>query len=155
MEWHREMAPACSPARSCRNRCHLWWGGFCLAKGPAALLPWTASRCCPWKNRVASTTCPYARISSSESLAYGGTAGVPLGSVPEAHCTTAWTEMLDKEDVDAVSIVTSDVAHCEIAVAALRRGLHVLCEKPMGPTVADCDSMCAAARRSWTRWSAS
>jgi hypothetical protein len=30
-------------------------------------------------------------------LAYGGTAGVPLGSVPEAHCTTAWTEMLDKE----------------------------------------------------------
>jgi hypothetical protein len=29
--------------------------------------------------------------------AYGGTAAVPLGSVAQAHCTTAWTEMLDDE----------------------------------------------------------
>jgi hypothetical protein len=34
MEWHGETVPVCSPARSCRSRCHLWWGGFCQAKGP-------------------------------------------------------------------------------------------------------------------------
>ncbi|MGH3665732.1 MAG: Gfo/Idh/MocA family protein [Egibacteraceae bacterium] len=56
--------------------------------------------------------------------------------------------MLDGEPLDAVTIVTPEHAHHAPTVAAARRGVHVLCEKPMAPTVADCEEMIAAAQAS-------
>jgi predicted dehydrogenase len=61
---------------------------------------------------------------------------------------TDYRELLEKESLDAVSVVTSDAAHCEISVAALRKGLHVLCEKPIATTSADAERMLKAARAS-------
>ncbi len=59
-----------------------------------------------------------------------------------------WNEMLDQGGFDAVSICTPPFLHCEMAVASLRRGLHVLVEKPMAVSLAECDQMIAAAEES-------
>ncbi len=40
-------------------------------------------------------------------------------------------EMLDDKDVDAVVVCTPDHVHAPIAVAAMRKGKHVFCQKPM------------------------
>ena len=50
---------------------------------------------------------------------------------------TSWTEMLDRESLDAVIIATPHDQHAEQAVAAMNRGLHVLLEKPMAVAVDD------------------
>jgi predicted dehydrogenase len=42
-----------------------------------------------------------------------------------------YRKLLSNEKLDAVSICTPAAFHCEHAVAALKRGLHVLCEKPL------------------------
>ncbi|WP_185819962.1 Gfo/Idh/MocA family protein, partial [Salibacterium salarium] len=49
--------------------------------------------------------------------------------------------------VDAVTISTPNKFHSEIAVAALDAGVHVLCEKPMAMSTAECEAMIEAANR--------
>lgn len=56
-------------------------------------------------------------------------------------------EMLAREKLDGVSVVTVDVAHAPVSLAAIRRGLHVLCEKPLADTLANARKMESAARR--------
>ncbi len=51
-------------------------------------------------------------------------------------------------DVDAVVISTPNHLHRNHAVEALEAGKHVLLQKPMAPTVAECDEILAARRRS-------
>ncbi len=53
-------------------------------------------------------------------------------------------EMLD--GVDAVVLALPHHLHATIGIAALRAGKHVLMEKPLANTVADCDALIAAAR---------
>ena len=55
-------------------------------------------------------------------------------------------ELLADPQVDAVYVATPVHLHAEQAVAAAEAGKHVLCEKPMGLDVAECDRMIAAAR---------
>jgi predicted dehydrogenase len=52
--------------------------------------------------------------------------------------------LLARHDVDAVILTTPDQLHCEQALAAAVAGKHVLVEKPMAPSVAQCDAMIAA-----------
>jgi len=54
---------------------------------------------------------------------------------------TDYEEMLDKENLDLISICTLADSHCEITVAAAQRGVHVLCEKPMALDLAEADRM--------------
>ncbi|MEA4998184.1 MAG: Gfo/Idh/MocA family oxidoreductase [Candidatus Limiplasma sp.] len=49
--------------------------------------------------------------------------------------------------VDVVSICTPPGLHREMAVAALESGCHVLLEKPMAPSLAECDEIIAAAEK--------
>lgn len=56
-------------------------------------------------------------------------------------------ELCADRDVDAVVIATPPEHHAEHTVAAAEAGKHVLVEKPMAPTIADCDRMIAAAER--------
>lgn len=51
-------------------------------------------------------------------------------------------------DIDAVSACSSNASHADIAIAALKAGKHVLCEKPMSITAADCEAMIQAAKNS-------
>ncbi len=59
--------------------------------------------------------------------------------------TTDYEELLARDDVDAVSVVTPDYLHRELVVAAAEAGKHVLMEKPMATTVEDCEAMIDAA----------
>src|SRR2546423_4466005 len=47
------------------------------------------------------------------------------------HVEDDWRGIINRDDVDLISIVTPVVTHCEMTLAALDRGKHVLCEKPM------------------------
>lgn len=46
----------------------------------------------------------------------------------------SYEEMFDRAGLDAVAIVTPDFAHADIAIAAAKRGLHLLIEKPLATT---------------------
>lgn len=60
----------------------------------------------------------------------------------------SYEDLIHDGAIDAVSILTPNVTHAEIAVAALRAGKHVLCEKPMAVTPGDCEKMVLEARAS-------
>lgn len=52
------------------------------------------------------------------------------------------------EAVDAVVIATPPSSHAPIAIECLRRGVHVLCEKPLAPSLEEGRAIAAAARES-------
>lgn len=56
-------------------------------------------------------------------------------------------EMFKKADLDAVSIATPNKFHAPLTMAALSRGLHVLCEKPMAMSAREAERMNAAAAK--------
>src|SRR5262245_4504395 len=51
------------------------------------------------------------------------------------------TEMVDKAKVQVVCICTPHPEHAAPAIAAARAGAHVLVEKPLASSLADCDAM--------------
>lgn len=59
-----------------------------------------------------------------------------------------YRELLADPEIDAVSITTHWQQHCEIALAALAAGKHVLLEKPMAASTIECREILAAAARS-------
>ena len=56
--------------------------------------------------------------------------------------------MLRKEEIDAVDICTPNYLHAPMAIAALRAGRHVLCEKPIARNAAEAEKMVATAAES-------
>lgn len=54
-------------------------------------------------------------------------------------------EMLEKEELDCVDVCLPTYLHADTTVTALEAGCQVICEKPMGRSVEDCDRMIAAA----------
>lgn len=48
--------------------------------------------------------------------------------------------------VGLASVCLPPSLHCEASVRLLKKGIHVLCEKPMAPSLADCDRMIEAAK---------
>lgn len=60
---------------------------------------------------------------------------------------SSYEAMLDSGTVDAVYISLPNHLHAEWTIRALDAGIHVLCEKPFALTLAEVDSMVAAAAR--------
>ncbi len=57
-----------------------------------------------------------------------------------------WQALLATADLDMLSVCAPNYLHAPIAIAALRAGTNVLCEKPMACTLEDAAAMVAAAR---------
>lgn len=58
-------------------------------------------------------------------------------------------DLFDQEkEIDVVSVCSPNGLHAEHSIKALQAGFHVLCEKPMAITVADCGRMIQAAEKS-------
>lgn len=70
-----------------------------------------------------------------------------LGLV-DADVVGSHTELLDRDDIDLVSICTPPGSHAEITIDMLNAGKHVVVEKPMAPSLKECDAMLAAERAS-------
>ena len=64
--------------------------------------------------------------------------------------TTDWNEIVEASHVDAAVVATPNALHAPQATALLRNGKHVMVEKPMARSVAECDEMIDAARSSGT-----
>ncbi len=67
---------------------------------------------------------------------------------PNARKYKDFREMLDKEDknIDAVIVATADHCHAVASMAAIKRGKHVYCEKPLTHTVYEARELAKAAR---------
>ncbi len=63
-------------------------------------------------------------------------------------------EMLDKSDVELVTLITPHNTHAPLALQCLRAGRHVVSEKPLAITLEEVDSMIEAAEKSGTMISA-
>jgi len=75
-------------------------------------------------------------IDANKAKEQGEKLGVPW--------TTKFEDLL-RADIDIVDVSTPNHLHAPQSIAAFVAGKHVLCQKPMAPTVADCDRMIRAA----------
>ena len=66
---------------------------------------------------------------------------------PDAKVYTDYNELLADPEIDAVNVLTPNVAHCPITVAAFKAGKHVICEKPIASTLEDAKAMAEAAEK--------
>ena len=72
--------------------------------------------------------------------------------LPKARIYSTWQELLEKEHngketLDFIDISAPPYVHAEIAIAALEKGVNVLCEKPLAPTVKEAEQMLLAAKK--------
>ncbi|ABW02017.1 Gfo/Idh/MocA family protein [Caldivirga maquilingensis] len=69
-------------------------------------------------------------------------------NIPEGNVFTDYREMIDKLNLDAVSITTPHRFHAEPTIYALKHGVNVLVEKPMASTAGEALEMYRAAASS-------
>jgi predicted dehydrogenase len=68
---------------------------------------------------------------------------------PSAARFSDWRRLMDRErDFDAVLVSTPDHNHAIVAIAAMRRGKHVYCEKPLAHSIFEAREMARVARES-------
>lgn len=59
---------------------------------------------------------------------------------------TDWQKVVQDPEIDVIDICTSGDSHAEIAIAALKAGKHVLCEKPLANSILEAEEMVMAAK---------
>ena len=63
-------------------------------------------------------------------------------------CETDWRKLVARDDIDAVDICTPNDSHMEIALACVRHGKMILCEKPLALNGTQGEKMVAAVEKS-------
>jgi predicted dehydrogenase len=69
---------------------------------------------------------------------------IPLSNV---YSYDRFDEIARNKDIDVVYIVLPVALHKEFTIRASKAGKHVICEKPMAPSIKDCDEMIAACKK--------
>ena len=77
----------------------------------------------------------------------GGTRAPKLAADYDAEHVADFHSILDRDDIDALVIATPHQVHAEQVIAAAEHGKHMLLEKPMAPSVPDCDAMIDACKK--------
>ena len=85
------------------------------------------------------------RANGVEVVAVCGRTVAGAESFGEGRPYANLTELLDAEQIDALHICTPNDSHAAHALAALERGIHVVCEKPLTVTTAESAALVAAA----------
>ncbi|WP_160670110.1 Gfo/Idh/MocA family oxidoreductase [Clostridium sp. C8-1-8] len=67
----------------------------------------------------------------------------PLEQFPKVY--SDYKEMIEKEQIDVITIATESGYHAEIAVYCMNKGINVICEKPMALSIKDADDMICCA----------
>lgn len=69
--------------------------------------------------------------------------------IPEANIYNYdnFDKIADNDDIDVVYVVLPNSMHAEFCVRAAKAGKHVICEKPMGISVAECDEIINACKK--------
>ena len=88
--------------------------------------------------------CPQAQVRAVT----GGSRAEKLAADYHLACEPSLDSLLARQDVGVVFITTPHALHAQQAVAAARAGKHVMLEKPMACTVAECDQVIEACRAS-------
>ncbi|MDZ4694435.1 MAG: Gfo/Idh/MocA family oxidoreductase [Deltaproteobacteria bacterium] len=86
---------------------------------------------------------------SCELIAVASSSAERARSIAEPHGAEAvvdWRTLLVRTDIDAVVVATPNPQHVEMGTAALRAGKHLLIEKPMAMTLAECDGLIQVAQ---------
>jgi predicted dehydrogenase len=91
----------------------------------------------------------YRQLPNVEIVALAGMEEDKLHALGETynipHLYRYYEELLARDDLDAVSVAVPNYLHRPVAVAALERGLHVLCEKPLARTGEEAEAIVQAA----------
>ncbi|MCO5399664.1 Gfo/Idh/MocA family protein [Ralstonia soli] len=66
--------------------------------------------------------------------------------IEHVHGYADYDQLLTSGDIDAIYLALPNDMHRQYALPALQRGIHVLLEKPMATSEADCEAMIEAAR---------
>jgi predicted dehydrogenase len=84
------------------------------------------------------------KVARAELVALADLQPAKLEPFPQARHFDDGRKLLGARNLDAVLIATPHYSHTTLGVAALRRGLHVLVEKPISVHKADCQKLIAA-----------
>ena len=93
--------------------------------------------------------CDAVRLPADGVLAAAGNIGDPDAvrlDMTKVKAYSDYRQLLENPDVDLIDICVPTHFHKEIAIAALRAGKHVICEKPLARTSADCREIVEAAK---------
>lgn len=67
-------------------------------------------------------------------------------NIPEDSRYVSYDEMLKREDLQIIDIATKPELHLPLVKKAASAGKHILCQKPLAPTLQEAEEMVAAAR---------
>ena len=83
-----------------------------------------------------------------KSTASAADIGVAADRAYSDYKTMASAEAQREDGIEAVSIVTPNHLHCPVATEFLKRGIHVICDKPLTSTLDDAKALVAEAEKS-------